>query len=317
MAALKLPSHPSRPVMVVIVGMTGAGKSTFTSLASGQQVKIGDGLEPCTQDPRAVRFMLDEREVILIDTPGFDDSQRNDLEILEDIAKWMAREGLTKNHSVDGLILLHPITDLEDSRDREKRGLEKRRTRLIQSILGPDAYERVVIATTMWGVYDSWGEKRAERMLRFRREYGVWRAFCAGGATVTKHDNTPESAHTIIRSIMDKSRGLERVDTLLQRELDSNNGGRFTDTTLGKELKKCLEEEISRIEDEILKHRKSRPDDRFRKSRDYHERWLWKDWEEQNQNLTKDLEHRLAQLKRLNSFYSRLLQFWSKMFTSR
>jgi ABC-type uncharacterized transport system ATPase component len=34
-------------VFVVVLGVTGAGKSTFVSLCSGQQAEIGDSLESC------------------------------------------------------------------------------------------------------------------------------------------------------------------------------------------------------------------------------------------------------------------------------
>ena len=134
-----------RQITIVLLGVTGAGKSTFAHIASGQNVVIGHGVDPCTQDPLAVHFKLGDRNIVLVDTPGFDDDVRSDVEILGDIAKWLAQEGLITDRPVDGLILLHPATHTFSS------GNEKKRKRLLESILGDDAYSRVVIATTNVG----------------------------------------------------------------------------------------------------------------------------------------------------------------------
>ena len=48
-------------------------------------------MKSCTSDVQvAEEFTLDGREVILIDTPGFDDTNVSDAEILEKIAAFLA-----------------------------------------------------------------------------------------------------------------------------------------------------------------------------------------------------------------------------------
>ena len=46
-----------------------------------------------TQKVRAIRIKVEvagsNEEVVLVDTPGFDDTYRSDLEILEMIAEWL------------------------------------------------------------------------------------------------------------------------------------------------------------------------------------------------------------------------------------
>ena len=89
----------------------------------------------------------------------------------------MAKESLVRNHPLNGLILLHPITDLEDSEQQYRRGMEKKRSRLLQSILGTDTYKRVVIANTMWGVFGNTWDAYVESQINFRRGHGVWHTF--------------------------------------------------------------------------------------------------------------------------------------------
>ena len=49
------------------------------------------GLESCTTEVKfANEFTLDGRKVVLIDTPGFDDTSRNDMDVLKMIATFLA-----------------------------------------------------------------------------------------------------------------------------------------------------------------------------------------------------------------------------------
>ena len=63
----------------------------FVDLASGSSLQVGGDLESCTSEVQVTdAFTLDERRVILIDTPGFDDTSRSDTDILELIATFLA-----------------------------------------------------------------------------------------------------------------------------------------------------------------------------------------------------------------------------------
>ncbi|KAK4199321.1 GTP-binding protein A [Triangularia verruculosa] len=291
----------SHDILVVIIGVTGAGKTTFANLASGGNLLVGHGLDPCTQDPQAVQFMLDGHNITLIDTPGFDDDGRNDLEIFEGIGRWLVKQGFAKNQPLDGVIILHPITHSSIG------NMEKKRTRLLEKILGQDAYKRVVITTTMWTAF----RQGAFQNTWTTRQDQIWRNFMSNGAVLIKHDNTRDSAHGIIRSIILKSEA-GRARTLLQTELTSKK--RFTETTVGEDLKRCFEEEIEHIEEKLLKHRLKRPPDAWRKSTNFAEKWEWWEWESAYQDLEKSLELLQMQLKTMNRVISRLLGFWARIF---
>ena len=63
----------------------------FINRASGSDLRIGMGLESCTAEVKlANEFTLDGKGVILIDTPGFDDTTKSDTEILKLIAAFLA-----------------------------------------------------------------------------------------------------------------------------------------------------------------------------------------------------------------------------------
>jgi len=60
-------------------------------MASGSNLRIGVNLESCTAEVQlADEFTLDRRPVILIDTPGFDDTNKSDTDILKLIAAFLA-----------------------------------------------------------------------------------------------------------------------------------------------------------------------------------------------------------------------------------
>jgi len=60
-------------------------------MASGSDLRIGMDLESCTAEVQlADEFALDGRQVILIDTPGFDDTSKSDTDILKLIAAFLA-----------------------------------------------------------------------------------------------------------------------------------------------------------------------------------------------------------------------------------
>lgn len=178
---------------------------------------------------------MDGRSIVLIDTPGFDDDTRSDVEILEQLAKWMADQGHTKKNQLDGLIFLQPITA------HRVGGAERKRTRLLKNILGNDAYKHIIIATTMWEQIKD--EDDMEERLEGRRE-DLWGDIVAKGTKIIKHANNKESAQAIIRNIIVMSKLHGKVKPLLQEELSRNPA--VVDSTAGKELKRKLEKKSTR-----------------------------------------------------------------------
>ena len=63
----------------------------FINLASHSNLRVGMDLESCTEKVQlAEEFTIDGRRVMLIDTPGFDDTTKSDTDILKMIADFLA-----------------------------------------------------------------------------------------------------------------------------------------------------------------------------------------------------------------------------------
>lgn len=62
----------------------------FINLASGSSFGVGHGIQSCTNAVQVTSgFDLDGRRVVLIDTPGFDDTTLSDSDVLRMIAAFL------------------------------------------------------------------------------------------------------------------------------------------------------------------------------------------------------------------------------------
>src|SRR4051794_37978067 len=84
------------------------------------------------------------KTVFLVDTPGFDDTNRSDVDILKDIAFF-----LTTMHAnrcrLAGVIYLHRITD------PRMGGSALKNLEMFQKLCGTGSLPSVILTTTMWG----------------------------------------------------------------------------------------------------------------------------------------------------------------------
>ncbi len=234
-----------------------------------------------TQDPQAVRFVLDGRIILLIDTSGFDDDNRSDVQILEDIARWLAKEGyMKKSGQLDGLIFLHPVTM------HRVGGSERKRTRLLQNLLGEKAYKRIIIATTMWERIKD--ENDVEIGLEGRKK-DMWHDLISKGTKIRKHYNSKDSAHAIIREIVSLSEKYGKLEPLISTELKRDP--RLVETTAGKSVKKDLVADIKRTQELLEELDKNRPNKKEKK----------KEWADEKKTLDKRLKRLEDRLDKLNS----------------
>ena len=66
----------------------------FINAATGGSVRVGHELESCTTEIGIIKCHFPEMtglDVVFVDTPGFDDTNKTDLEILEMVADWLKK----------------------------------------------------------------------------------------------------------------------------------------------------------------------------------------------------------------------------------
>jgi predicted GTPase len=92
-----------------VMGPTGSGKSAFINLASGSELRVGQSLESCTgQVHHTAPFQIGDRRVVLVDTPGFDDTNKSDTEVLLVISEYLAKSWVLPKIS-------SPVTQIDPS----------------------------------------------------------------------------------------------------------------------------------------------------------------------------------------------------------
>ncbi|KAI2613261.1 hypothetical protein GGR54DRAFT_330483 [Hypoxylon sp. NC1633] len=150
-------------------GMTGSGKSSFIGAVTGRDdVKIGHELSSCTSSVSIFHHEMGEYNVYFIDTPGFDDTNRSDLEILKSVSNFLSVAYANRNY-LNGLIYLHQISDTRMGRTK---GLN---IEMFKALCGEDAFSNVAILTSMWSTDESSIEfvKQISREAQLKEEYLV------------------------------------------------------------------------------------------------------------------------------------------------
>ena len=257
------------------MGATGSGKSTvsrvclvvmtrispgclqFINLASGSNLRVGKALKSCTDEvTSADEFTLDGKRVILIDTPGFDDTSKSDADVLKMIAAFLAATSVhtglrrfsisrtelfnryEKGFKLSGVIYIHRISD------KRFTGIAGRNFNMFRELCGDEALKNVVLVTNMWGeVSPEDGQDRENEL-----SSDFFKPVLDKGARMTRHHNTTESAHGVVRGFIEN----DPVALQIQRELVDEHKD-IIDTAAGEVVNRELNEQMRRHQDELRK----------------------------------------------------------------
>lgn len=162
-----------------------------------------------TKDPQLAEAKIGGTEVLLVDTPGFDDTERSDGDILLSIARM-----ITAQHQLGiklkGVIYIHNI------QIRRMGQSSIRQLELFRRICGDETLGNVLFVTTGWhSGPGSNGFSQNERQLR--NEF--WAPMIQKGAKAFRFFSTQESAASIVSQLL----GKEEVTLALQREMIGGN----------------------------------------------------------------------------------------------
>ncbi|KAF4450875.1 GTP binding domain protein [Fusarium austroafricanum] len=232
-------------ILIAVMGVTGAGKSTFISQVTGQEVGIGHGLISHTAAVGIYSHRISADQcVYLVDAPGFDDTACKDTEILKEVAFFFSQ--IYKNNvQLAGIIYLHRITDNQVS------GTALKNLSTFKQLCGKDAFGHVVLCTSMWDNLDTGlpdiGEQR-EKELITRSEF--WGAMHSGGSQVVRWLNTKESAQAVIDKIFKFHEHNGKAKLQIQQELVDKNLS-LDETGAGQEVQREILAAKAELQEQI------------------------------------------------------------------
>lgn len=180
------------------------------------------------------------RNVYLVDTPGFDDTEMSDSEVLSILANWLA---ITYSHQtkLHGILYLHRITDVRFS------GTAKRNLKVFRDLCGQNALSKVVLVTTMWEnlPLEKEGEER-ERELATMDSF--WGYMIKKGSKLERHTNNMQSAKRLVDMFLPaEESGMPEIASLaIQEEMTLQNRS-LADTTAGEIVRDDIAKERARI----------------------------------------------------------------------
>ncbi|KIM24360.1 hypothetical protein M408DRAFT_57700, partial [Serendipita vermifera MAFF 305830] len=177
-----------------VMGPTGSGKSSFINLVSGSNLRVGQDLESCTDEVEtALPFQLEGRRVVLVDTPGFDDTSKSDADVLRLVSHYLVTS-YESGKKFAGILYFHRISDFRMG------GISRRNFQVFRELCGDDTLANVVIVTNMWGeVTQALGNKREHQL---ETDDKFFAPAIAAGAKLLRHLNTKESAESILHQIV-------------------------------------------------------------------------------------------------------------------
>ncbi|OCL07323.1 P-loop containing nucleoside triphosphate hydrolase protein, partial [Glonium stellatum] len=197
------------------MGTTGSGKSSFISHLTRETVQVGHSLESCTSQSSIYQVDRSGQTICIIDTPGFDDTNKSNAELFRDIALLLGMLHI-RGIGIIGLVYLHRITD------QRVGGSSLRSMQIFQSLCGIQCFPNVVLVTTMWDLLEQGDALRTgqsrEKILKEKDEF--WGQMVKGKAAVMHHDGRLESAETILSEILSYK---ETVVMDIQKELVDEN----------------------------------------------------------------------------------------------
>ena len=244
------------------MGVTGSGKSSFISSLVGRDVGIGKGLKSrklhrptaaltalsvertvmTDLDPKDTTnvnvYMFEHtgRRVFLIDTPGFDDTFRSDIDVLKDVAFFFSST-YKRDVALAGIIYLHPISH------NRFAGSDVRHLSMFRRMCGEDGYPHLVLGTTMWDRLPKDGPDLAmanDREEELRSTDGFWGLMSSRGSRMMRFQGDEASALRIVDHLMQMREKHGSFVLTIQKELVDEKKD-LDATSAGKELRKEID----------------------------------------------------------------------------
>ncbi|KAJ7587363.1 P-loop containing nucleoside triphosphate hydrolase protein [Mycena floridula] len=232
-------------IVIPIMGMTGSGRSSFINTLMGNDaMKVGHDLQSCTiqldytilhSETYPQLGVQGHHRIIILDTPGFNDTFKTDYEILRRISVWLTHS-YSEDMKLAGIIYLHDIL--------ETRMLGSPRTNfeLFRKLCGLKASPHIVLTTTKWNrVGEDEGKRRETQLVE-----KFWNGIIEQKAKTCRFTFTQQSALDVIKQVIssadlavegaDHSLSNQQEPVAIQKRLAETDSGRNLRTSLKEAL---------------------------------------------------------------------------------
>ncbi|MCJ1397151.1 hypothetical protein MMC11_000343 [Xylographa trunciseda] len=239
--------------LVAVMGPTGSGKSSFVKGITGcESVKVGRGLHSETAEIFMCDTVIDSTCFTLIDTPGFDDTNISDHDVLGVIADWL-KGRYEAGQLLTGIFYLQPITK------NRAEGSTLRSLALLEKLCGSKNFKNILLITTFWNqVSEEVGARREREMLEME---GFWKSMKEQGAKTERMARDYDRFKIALSAMADKP----CISLQIQEEL--HDGKALEETLAGlsinadarkmkEEHERSLEETRIRAREELAKRDK-------------------------------------------------------------
>ncbi|EDR15514.1 uncharacterized protein LACBIDRAFT_321404 [Laccaria bicolor S238N-H82] len=221
------------------------GKSTFINLVTGDdKIVVGHGTESKTEFVDASCFLDPDTHLstMIVDTPGFDDSQRSDVDVLKTITEFIVNS--VGGRKLNGIIYMHRISDPRTG------GVAKKNLRMFKELCGEKTLAKVVIVTTNWSrVGKEEGDDRENELRK-----GFFKPLLEEGACMFRHDNSVKGALTILSHLLHEKGTAIKVAKELHTKIaeELHEGKELVDTSAGAVLSADIKAMEARHKEEML-----------------------------------------------------------------
>jgi hypothetical protein len=165
--------------------------------------------------------------VYLIDTPGLDDSHKDNVKVLQEIASYLCTFYASDFLRIVGIIYFHRISD------PRMAGSSLTSLRIFEKLCGPSCFPRITIVTSFWSFLQdgqmSIGEDREKTLGSEDTFFGT---LIKGGAKMKRYEDSHASACSIIEGFFDN--GITVVLDIQKEMIDGRKS--LAETSVGEYL---------------------------------------------------------------------------------
>ena len=248
-----------------------------------------------TSEVGAYEITIDSTTLVLVDTPGFDDVEMPDHQILHAIAAWL-ENSCEKGQLLSGLVYLHQINKTRMS------GSAIRALHLFQRICGEDNYKNVILATTFWNKIEHCKQEGIDREERLLANEGFWKLMKEKGATPMRLGQNYKEILPALMAMAEKPTMTLEIQQELRNglELEQTMAGLFINKD-SEEFQKEQEMKTAKLQEDFdrrLEEQQSKLDGARRVA---HQKMIFKEQEHlQSMEANKRLMEHQIELYRLN-----------------